>query len=514
MARAAKTTRSTKARAPEDLSAAIALRTAGLEYRETHRREFVPRWYDWQREFFYASANHSQVMLLASNRSGKTYPGTYATALDVVGDYPKNWVGARITHPTEVWVLGVDALQTRNVLQKELLGEEGEDGRWRGGWIHADEIIGVERSHLPGAVSRAQVRHKPTGGVSTVLFKSYTQSSTGQSTLPLAGSSVDVMLIDEQPPDGIVGQLLTRTATGRRGAGGIVRYTMTPELGLTDLVAQFMSKELKHQKLIGPIAWSQCPHLSPQVQAELMASYPPHERDMRTKGIPLFGTGRVFRFDEDAIQIDPWPIQTTPWVRVIRALDIGIDHPTAIAWLVFDPDRDLVVLWRTYRANEQRAAIHASVANSMWKHAPLVVPHDIDGREPGSGETTRAYYEAAGITNALDFKNPDDSNYVEPGLFAMNEAIETGRFKVVRGQCNEFIEECRSYHRDEKGKVVKIRDDAICAVRYGFQMVRQFGVSVQPVSGARLYPELGLRTTARDERHYGGMRHGTRSGVR
>lgn len=474
------------------LAEIVALRQAGAEYRATHRREFTPNWYGWQREFFGATRHARQAMLLAANRIGKTFCGGYAMACDLTGDYPEDWPGERIEHVITAWAYGVDAQQARDVIQRELLGEEGEDGIWRGGWIHHEEILGVTRSQLVGAVNSVRVKHK-LGGVSMLHLKAYSQTRTGTGTLPHAGSSVDVMWVDEQPPDEVIGQMLTRLTTGRHNQGGFIRYTMTPELGMTNLVAQFMEPSA-HQCLIGPIDWLQAPHISASVREELLATYPAHERDMRTKGIPLFGSGRIFVFDEDAVRIAPFDTSQRPWLRGIRAMDIGIDHPTAIVWLLHDPESDIIYLSRTYRSSDAAAAVHASVANSMWPHVPLVVPPDIDKRDPGSGDTVRDYYTRSGVTTTLAFKNPDGSNHVEPGIFALSQDIIEGRFRVFAGQAEHFIEEARTYHRDERGKIVKVRDDVIDAVRYGAQMVRQHGAPIGAVNHGPLYIDRGLRS--------------------
>ena len=58
---------------------------------------------------------------------------------------------------------------------------------------------------------------------------------------------------------------------------------------------------------------------------------------MRSLGIPLYGTGRIFRPDESLLVIDPFNLDEKPWLRVIKGLDVGIAHPTAVAWLAYDP---------------------------------------------------------------------------------------------------------------------------------------------------------------------------------
>lgn len=473
------------------------------EFKLTHRRDFTPQWYDWQSEFFDATLHRREVMLLAANRVGKTFPGTYAFAVHVTGDYPKGWDGGRIEHAVTAWALGVDATQTRDVLQKELLGVEGEDGVWRGGWIHHDEIVSVERSNLPGAISKAYIKHK-SGGTSTLDFKAYRQAKTGQQTLVFAGSSVDIILVDEQPPDEVMGQLRTRLLTGRRNLGGYLLLTLTPELGETELIKQFMSPtddERQWRHLVGPIAWERAAHLSPEICEQMLSAYPRHERDMRSKGLPLFGSGKIFIFDESACVIPAFDLMTRPWLKVLRAIDIGIDHPTGMVWLAYDAESRTYYVVRAFKQSDANAATHTATLNSLWKSAPCVVPPDIDGREKGSGETVAKSYRDAGLTGLVNFQNPDESNYVEPGLFAMQQAMSEGRFFVFAGTGQPLVDELRSYHRDEKGKIVKTRDDVIDACRYGFQMVALHGVQLgtlnRKIEG--LYPQLGLQRHTKQE---------------
>jgi phage terminase large subunit-like protein len=452
----------------------IDLRIAALEYRRAHRREFVAPWYPWQQEFFRATATHSQVMVLAGNRTGKTLSAGYCFAVNATGDYPEGWEGRRLRNAGTHWALGVDARQVRDVLQKELIGDLLDGDKITGGWIHPGEVVRIARSQSPGLASDIWVRHVD-GGDSRISLRSYTQAGTGQATLPFAGSSVDQILVDEQPGDEIVGQLVTRTMTGDHGRGGLMIYSMTPEKGLTQLVQNFMERRGPQQALIGPIAWSDCPHLTPAVQETILASIPEHERDMRSKGVPFFGSGLVFPIAEDRIKCEPFEVSKRPWLRVLRAVDLGIDHPCATAWLAYDPEADVMYLTRTHSRSGSIVAEHAAVTNSQWDHSPCVFPHDADNREKGSGQTVRMLYEQNGIRNALDFSNPDGSIYVEPGIQALYEWMRTDKFKVF-STCKEFFDEFRKYHRDE-GKIVKLDDDVISATRYGAQMVKRYGVS-------------------------------------
>lgn len=65
----------------------------------------------------------------------------------------------------------------------------------------------------------------------------------------------------------------------------------------------------------------------------------------------------------------------------------------------------------------------------------------------------------------------DGSNSVEAGVYQLLERMLSGRFKVF-STCQAFLEEKRLYHRNDKGQIVKERDDIISAVRYAYMMLR------------------------------------------
>ena len=456
---------------------------AAKSYADSHKREFIYErtWYDWQKEGF--DCLLPQIMTMAANRSGKTMSAGYHTALDLTGDYPDWWKGFRFEHAPNVLAMGVDNQQLKDVVQLELFGEMVEEGggrKFKGGWVHANEIGRVDWSPiLSGLARRVEIRGKY--GSANCTLRTYSQSKTGHGSLSFAGTSIDQIWVDECPPDSLVGQLVTRTMTGNYGKGGRIRYTMTPELGLTQLVTNFMEFREQSQHLIGPVAWSECPHLTLQIQKQILAALPEHEREMRSKGIPYFGEGLVFAIPEDRIKTSGFlesgqPITTIPWLKYIRAIDLGIDHPTAIAWLAYDAEIDRIYVLRTYSQRGDAAAVHAAAANSYLDFAPCVFPHDVDNREKGSGKTVRQYYAQAGLKNTLDFTNPDGTRFVEPGIQELYDRMRTDRFQVV-DSCTDFFREMRSYHRD-KGKIVPMNDDVISAIRYGAMMIPRYGVQL------------------------------------
>ena len=466
------------------LTRKVELRIMKKQWINEHKRDFWAwdDWYDWQKEGF--ASNVTQTMTLAGNRTGKTMSAGYHLACDLTGNYPANWTGFRYEMAIAALASGVDNQQLKDVVQKELFGVVVENHKGKksftGGWVHRDEIGRITWSKVTTDLA-VSVEVFSKYGRSQCRLRAYTQSKTGQGSLSFAGTSLDKIWVDECPPDALVGQLVTRTMTGNLGRGGRICYTMTPELGATKLVTNFMEYRESSQKLIGPVAWSECPHLSEELQATILQGIPEHEQEMRSKGVPYFGSGLVYAIPESRISCTPetedgTPITSLPWLKFIRAMDIGINHPTAIVWLAYDAEIDRIYVLRTYSEADSAAAVHAAAANSYLDFAPCVFPHDIDNREKGSGKTVRQYYSDAGLKNTVDFKNSDGSLSTEPGIAEIYDRMRSDRFKVFN-ECSGFFRELRLYHRDD-GKIVKLNDDIMDAVRYGAMMITRYGVTI------------------------------------
>jgi hypothetical protein len=458
-----------------ELAASVA--AAYAEYVRCHRAEFWPEssWHKWQKDFFAAGANHRERMVLAGNRTGKTLSVTYEVRCHLTGDYPDWWEGLRFSFPPNIWVLGVDAPQVKDVLQKELLGVLGENEFDGTGWITKDEVGGISRSQqLPGLARDVNVKHV-TGGYSTISFRAYSQSNRGAGTTSFAGSSVDLVLVDEQPSDPeLHGQLVTRTMTGNRGKGGSIIYAMTPELGYTELIRSFIETRGSHQHL-SQVTWDDCPHLTPEVQEQILSSIPEWQRDMRRLGIPFMGSGRVFTVPEERLKVEPFEIPS--WWTWLAGVDFGISHPTAWVKCAYDPENDVVYVVSGFKQSGKTIPeIAPRIRGASRGFIRTVHPHDGDSREKGSGQTLAEQYREAGVDMSLKFRNLDKSksNFVEPGLAVMSDRMASDRFKVF-SNVNEFFEEYRRYHRDQNGKIVKTDDDFLDAVRYASVMIPVFG---------------------------------------
>ncbi|CAN5815506.1 hypothetical protein BH20PSE1_BH20PSE1_01210 [soil metagenome] len=230
-------------------------------------------------------------------------------------------------------------------------------------------------------------------------------------------------------------------------------------------------------------SWADVPHLSAAEQADLLASFPAHERDARSKGVPILGSGRVFPVDEALITELAFPIPAH-WPRIC-GMDFGWDHPTAAVWIAWDRDADVVHVYDAYRSREQLVPVHAAAIKPRGAWIPVAWPHD-GNNDTAVGPQLAKQYRTQGVNmrpeNAKfppDARDPMRSRIsVEAGLQLMLTRMQTGRFKVA-AHLNQWFEEFRLYHRDE-GKVVKVRDDILCAARTALMDLR-FAACQQPV---------------------------------
>lgn len=221
--------------------------------------------------------------------------------------------------------------------------------------------------------------------------------------------------------------------------------------------------------------WDDVPHLTKEQKDKMLQAYPAHERDARSKGTPMLGSGRVFPVAEEQIKIAPFQIPKH-WPQ-INGLDFGWDHPFAAVNVAWDRDPDAIYVCKTYRQRESTPVIHAAAVKPWGKWIPCAWPHDGHQHDKGSGDQLAAQYRAQELNMLMEqASHAEGGNGVEAGVSDMLERMQTGRFKVFEN-CAEWLEEFRLYHRKD-GKIVKIKDDLISATRYAV-MMRRFAI-VEP----------------------------------
>ncbi len=425
--------------------------------RTNRLRHYRP--YAKQKEFHAAGHLFRERLFMAGNQLGKTLSGAAEVAMHLTGEYPDWWQGKRFDKPVIVIAGSESAELTRDGVQRLLVGPPDREEDWGTGFIPQRAIMArTRRMGVSNALDTVTVRHV-SGGQSTLYLKSYDQGRS-----KWQANTVDFVWFDEEPPEDVYFEGITRTNATK----GSVMVTFTPLKGMSAVVARYLLEDSPDRTSV-TMTIEDAEHFTPEERAKIIASYPAHEREARTKGIPTMGSGLIFPVMEEDICVEPFEIPAH-WVQ-IGGLDFGWDHPTAAAHLAWDRDADVAYLVKDYRQREQTPIFHAAALKGWGAWLPWAWPHDGLQHDKGSGDQLAQQYKDQGL-NMLPERATflDGTNGVEAGLMEMLDRMLTGRFKVFR-TCGSWLEERRLYHRVD-GKVVKERDDAISASRYALMMLR------------------------------------------
>lgn len=414
--------------------------------------------YAKQAAFHAAGAEYRLRCFFAGNQLGKTFSGASEAAIHLTGLYPKWWTGRRFDKPIRMWVGSVNTKQMRESTQVVLLGDPTRPDEFGSGALPGDKILrSTKMRGVPDCYDSVVVQHV-SGGQSVVSFKTYEEGRQAWQ-----GASQDVIWFDEECPEPIFMEGITRT----NATDGMVYMTFTPLLGVSSVVHSFLTDDtgLKH---VTRMTIEDAEHISPQRRAEIIASYPPHEREARVKGLPAMGSGRIYPVTEEAIRVEAFPIPSH-WAQ-IAGLDFGWDHPTAAVKLAHDRDADVIYVTHAYRRREATPVEHCA-ALRPWGRQWWAWPPDAYQRDKRSGGTLQMDYESHGLmmlkTHAT---HPDGGNGVEAGIMQILERMQSGRLKVF-AHLTDWWDEFRMYHRKE-GLIVKERDDLMDAMRYAVMMLR------------------------------------------
>lgn len=430
--------------------------------------------YPKQQEFIALTAKMRETLFLAGNQLGKTETGAFTVACHMTGMYPPNWQGRKLDKPNRGWVVGETSSLARDVQQKKLCGEPGVESAFGTGMIPKECF--TDKPSLARGITDAydtiQVRHV-SGGISVARFKSYEQGRT-----KFQGETLDWFWGDEEPPMDIYGEMLTRiTATG-----GFGFLTLTPMKGMSAVVGRFMNEPSDDRGMvtmtIDDVPDTHFPGGAAERQ-RIIAGYPAHEREARSRGVPMLGSGRIFPVPEEAIAEDAF---SPPgyWPK-LWAIDFGIGHPFAAVLYAWDKDADCLHILHGFRMRDARPIDHAKAMKGYGTDIPVAWPRDGTNRDAGSGTPLARFYKEEGLKMLPGHATwPDGSISTEAGVQEMYDRMTTGRFKVAR-HLKDWWEEFRIYHRKD-GMIVKLQDDLMSASRIGV-MAKRFA----RVSGARGY---------------------------
>lgn len=396
---------------------------------------------------------------MAGNQLGKTMAGAAETAMHLTGEYPADWQGLRFPGPI-IAIAGSESGElTRDGVQRLLVGPPDREEEWGTGFIPQRSISDrTRRTGVSDALDTVTVRHI-SGGYSTVYFKSYDQGRS-----KWQANTVHFVWFDEEPPEDVYMEGITRTNATK----GSVILTFTPLMGMSAVVERFEMHESEDRTTV-TMTIDDAEHYTPEERAKIVASYPAHEREARTKGIPSLGSGMIFPVLEEEIVIDPISIPEL-WPQII-GVDFGYDHPFGAARLAWDRDNDVIYVTANYRSRQTTPVFHAAAIKPWGAWIPVAWPHDGLQHDKGSGDQLAKLYGDQGLNMMFERATFEDgANGVEAGIAEMLDRMLTGRWKVFN-TCSEWLQERRLYHRKD-GKIVKERDDVLSASRYAMMMLR------------------------------------------
>ena len=174
----------------------------------------------------------------------------------------------------------------------------------RGDHRGRDAIKEIKRAThgVPDQVETVLVRHGGGGdvqaGTSRLTIKTYDQGR-----LRWQGETLDFVWFDEEPPEDIYFEGLTRT----NARGGIVTLTFTPLKGMSEVVRRFL-QEKPAGTVETVMTINDALHYTEEQRKAIIATYPAHEREARINGTPTLGSGRIFPVAESLIQVEPFAI--------------------------------------------------------------------------------------------------------------------------------------------------------------------------------------------------------------
>lgn len=427
-------------------------------------------------QYLNAGNKFRERCFMAANRVGKSYSNAYECALHLTGRYPEWWKGKRFKQPIRAWMSGSTGKTTRDIIQPVMLGPIHDMGT---GMLPKDSIVDASgkfrvtpKAGLPGAKETVFVKHI-SGGYSELTFKSYEQGREG-----FEGTAMHYIGLDEECPSDIYSECLTRTMT----VGGIMNLTFTPLRGITEVVTSFLPsmRYPATDNLCGPVLpedpkdepvkwfttcdWDDVPHLADSDKRQMLASYSPHEKEARSRGIPSVGSGKVYPVPESEFVIAP--IKIPPhWSRGY-AIDPGFTA-TAAVFFAYDEDNDVVYITEDYKVEKKAPTEHAAyflrkVGN--WMPGVIDPAGQFLAMSKGKDRIPMLHeYLDMGLNLRLA------NNQVEPGILNVYNRLMTGRLKVF-SNCQRWLEEFRIYRRKEDGTIFKNRkkseDDLMDATRY------------------------------------------------
>lgn len=418
---------------------------------------FYPRQFD----FFKAGLTEFDRLLMAGNQSGKTRTAGFEVACHLTGLYPSWWPGFRFNRPVAVWCCGVTGEVTRDTAQRYLFGNPNIEGDIGTHFVPMDRIGKYTSMGNPGgAMEFCTVRHV-SGGMSRVGFKGYSQGRE-----KFQGETLDLIWFDEEPPQDIYSEGVTRTGA----TNGLVVLSFTPLKGVSEVVRSYTKNGQGHITKLTIDDVLDDNHRNSLLR--LQNTWPEHERPARLYAEPKLGSGAIYPFQRSRLSVPAFDIPKS-W-PCICSIDFGWDHPFAAVKMALDPDNDVLYVTNAHKGSRIETALQIEAVKGWgvdtW--CPLAYPHDGEHERSGGDQKVKPFKEA-GLNVRKDCASWSDTVRditVQPGLQEIYDRMATGKFKVF-SHLEDWFDEQQVYCRED-GKIKKVWDDLMDATRTGVMDLR------------------------------------------
>lgn len=443
--------------------------------------------FPYQHKFFETGATHSRRGMIAANRAGKTVASTFETAYHLTGLYPEDWKGKRWDRPIIAMASGESWEQVAKTLQSKLLGcDDIKQGYKLGSGSIPREKIDEKSIRSDGANVLAMEVWHVSGGKSKLYFSNYTQQ-----VRHLQGFELDLVVLDEQPPDETFSELVVRTAA----RDGQIICSFTPLKGLSGLVRKFWDNIDGYCHV--RVTWDDIPYENewgeeffPQREREQLArDFMPWERDCRINGIPLVGKGVVFPMLEwPTYKPEDLDLRNNEKLERLISFDLGIKNdPTVISFFFRDPFTDIIYLHKqiTVAKGETPDEYVHYLLDKESRGVPIALPHDSaqPGRYTLTEQSVREVFEDTYGLNCIPgaILNPVNAegkvtNHKSYGINIMRMGMERKTF-LINENCKAFLDEARNYAIDDAGRFTD-PDDHIDSARIGIlALIQGYGES-------------------------------------
>ena len=433
----------------------LAALLSAKETRYKHNRLKTISWKGYIKHQQVFASLKSVIAVFGANRSAKTWSGAFMTAVHATGEYPKWWKGKQFDHSVNILCIGRTAQQARDVIQAELLGDLSIGIGT--GFIPKDRIIGMRRtSGQPDLVDTIFVSNV-WGGISTIQIRTAEQGRE-----KIQGTKKDWCWLDEEPK-GNGYDIFSEARTRLMGTGGQILVTYTPLMGMNELSRYLLDEANSDFIEMVNITWDDAPHLTEKEKREMDSQYLPHEREARTKGVPVVRAGLVFPFPESLLYVDPFPIPDH-WPHV-GGWDTGYTTGNSGILLAQDPKTKIWYAVSEYHEEARDRDVHAHKIEEAWGVGIYLACDPSANRTEGDGKKTMKVYRDLG----LNIHNAN--NDVMEGISSLFEAFQGGTLKIFK-TLKGLRDEIRFYQFDDdpsgKFKVKKTKDHRIDSLRYAW----------------------------------------------